>query len=140
LLATERVGHLATADTHGRPHVVPVCFVYHAGRIYIALDEKPKRAPVTRLRRVRNLLANPAVALVVDRYAEDWSALSYVLVEGRASLLASGADYVAAVAQQPLIAIDIERLIFWQAQPPGATAAHEPPPTGQAIAEPESAT
>ena len=25
-LASQRVGHLATADGHGNPHVVPACF------------------------------------------------------------------------------------------------------------------
>ncbi len=43
--------------------------------------------PVTRLKRVRNILENPDVALVADRYAEDWSLLAFVMVRGRAELL-----------------------------------------------------
>ena len=44
------------------------------------LDRKPKSTAVTRLRRVRNILANPQVSLVVDHYEEDWHRLWYVLV------------------------------------------------------------
>ena len=52
-----------------------------------ALDEKPKRVGDRALRRVRNIEGRPQVALVMDRYAEDWSRLGYVLVRGRATLL-----------------------------------------------------
>ena len=76
-LAEARVARLATADAGGRPHVIPVCFIYadlgYGGEaIYIALDQKPKTAELTRLRRVRNILANPQASLVVDHYDENW--------------------------------------------------------------------
>ena len=63
-LAESRVARLATADANGRPHAIPVCFAYAdlsfgGERIYIVLDQKPKSAELTRLRRVRNILANP---------------------------------------------------------------------------------
>ena len=90
LLAEARVGHLATSDRQGQPHVIPVCFALHEGNLYSVLDQKPKRAPLTRLRRVRNILANPAAALVVDHYQEDWGGLWYILVWGPASLLIEG--------------------------------------------------
>ena len=49
--------------------------------------------------RVRNILANPAVGLVVDDYDEDWSRLAWVALRGRASLVAPGEDgHAAAVA------------------------------------------
>jgi coenzyme F420-0:L-glutamate ligase/coenzyme F420-1:gamma-L-glutamate ligase len=84
------VGHLATVDRAGHPHVVPICFATDGHRIYSALDEKPKRVPAGALRRVQNLLEHPDVALVVDDYAEDWSRLAWVQVRGRAELLAPG--------------------------------------------------
>ena len=91
-LADARVARLATADADGRPHAIPVCFAYadlgYGGEaIYIVLDQKPKTAELTRLRRVRNILANPQAALVVDHYDEDWQSLRYILVSCRASLL-----------------------------------------------------
>jgi len=87
-LRRQRVAHLATADAQGWPHVVPVCFVLWRGRIYIAIDEKPKRT--TRLKRLRNIAENPHVALVADRYDEDWSRLAYLLVRGVARVLERG--------------------------------------------------
>ena len=79
-----RVGHLATADANGEPHVVPVCFVYLSGCFYIPIDEKPKRT--LRLKRLRNIEANPRAALLFDEYSEDWSQLSWLLVRGRAAV------------------------------------------------------
>ena len=50
------VGHLATADATGAPHVIPVCYAFDGRFIYSVLDQKPKNVSLTRLRRVRNVL------------------------------------------------------------------------------------
>lgn len=86
-LARARVARLATVDVRGRPHLVPVCFVYDGRAFYTPLDAKPKRVAPRKLARVRNLRAHPGVALLVDDYREDWKRLWYVLVRGRAALL-----------------------------------------------------
>ena len=86
-LQNQRIGHLATADSTGQPHVIPVCYASDGTTIYIALDTKPKRVAPTQLRRIRNILANPQVSLVVDHYSENWAKLAYVLVRGTALLL-----------------------------------------------------
>lgn len=91
-LADARVARLATAGSDGRPHVIPVCFVCDGDRIYIVLDQKPKSAELTRLRRVRNILANPQASLVVDHYEEDWQSLRYILVSCSAELLPGDDD------------------------------------------------
>ncbi len=101
-LADARVARLATADADGRPHVIPVCFIhadlgYGGDAIYIVLDRKPKTTELTRLRRVRNILANPQASLVVDHYDEDWQTLRYILVSCRAGLL-NGDEPEAALA------------------------------------------
>ena len=67
--------------------MIPVCFVYDGGCIYSVLDAKPKRTSLTGLRRVRNILANPQVSLVLDHYDDDWAQLWYLLVTGRAELI-----------------------------------------------------
>jgi coenzyme F420-0:L-glutamate ligase / coenzyme F420-1:gamma-L-glutamate ligase len=89
-----RVGRLATADAHGTPSVVPVVYASFAldeePVIAIAIDEKPKGDPRA-LRRVRNILERPGVALIVDEYREDWDELAWVLVRGSASLIEPGA-------------------------------------------------
>jgi coenzyme F420-0:L-glutamate ligase/coenzyme F420-1:gamma-L-glutamate ligase len=128
-LEAHRVGHLSTVDERGMPAVVPVCFASDGATLYSALDAKPKRVHPMDLRRVRNLLAHPDVALVIDDYAEDWSTLSYLLVRGRASLIGPGtsehtaaiallrakyAQYAAmAIEQQPVIAITPATVRFW---------------------------
>lgn len=89
-LARARVAHLATASAAAIPHVVPITFVWLDDQLWSALDAKPKRLAGTRLRRVQNLLANPRVAVVVDRYADDWARLGYVLIEGTARLVEDG--------------------------------------------------
>jgi coenzyme F420-0:L-glutamate ligase/coenzyme F420-1:gamma-L-glutamate ligase len=130
-LVRRRVARLATADAAGEPHVVPVCFACSPGGIYIALDEKPKHVAPIRLKRVRNVLENPDVALVADRYAEDWSLLAFVMVRGRAQLLEPGTGEHAGalrllrgkyhqyeemkIEDNPVISIRPERAASWGA-------------------------
>lgn len=89
-LRATRLGRLATADSAGRPHVVPVCFAVVGADLVTPLDEKPKQAEPGRLRRVRDIEENPRVAMVCDHWREDWSELGWLQVRGTASLLAAG--------------------------------------------------
>ena len=131
-LRSARTGHLATADAKGRPQVVPVCFVFDGQAIYSVLDAKPKTTPLRQLRRVKNILANPQVSLVVDHYEEDWDKLQYILVSGDAELLESGEKWALAIAmlrekypqyqamdldQSPVIKITPVRYSPWSSQP-----------------------
>jgi coenzyme F420-0:L-glutamate ligase/coenzyme F420-1:gamma-L-glutamate ligase len=87
-LKLARIAHLATADAHGAPHNVPLCFWFDdAARFYFVVDEKPKRAGGLGIKRMRNIAANPRVALVVDHYEEDWQSLAYVLIHGDARVI-----------------------------------------------------
>ena len=81
-----RVARLGTASGGGQPNVVPVCFEFLGGSIYIGLDSKPKSVAHMRLRRVRNILENPRVSFLVDRYDEDWGRLGYVMISAEATL------------------------------------------------------
>lgn len=130
-LVRQRVARLATADAAGKPQAIPVCFAYTPGAIYIALDEKPKDVPPTRLKRVRNILENPNVSIVVDRYAEDWSLLAFVMVRGTAKLVEVASDEHAVAVRllrgkysqyehmkieaNPVIAIRLEKAASWGA-------------------------
>jgi PPOX class probable F420-dependent enzyme len=96
LLNSARVARLATADRAGQPLVVPVCFVLHDGRIYSAVDAKPKKT--RELRRLRNVAENPRVSLVVDAWDEDWSRLAWVIVEGAAGILTTDLERAPALA------------------------------------------
>ena len=86
-VANRRVARLATADTSGAPYVVPICFAFDGARIYSAIDLKPKRVGGRALKRIRNILENPQVAIVIDDYLEDWSELAYVMIRGRAEII-----------------------------------------------------
>ena len=94
-----RVARLATVGVDGQPAVVPICYVLEAECIYTPIDEKPKSVTASKLKRVRNIKANPRVALVIDDYSEDWSKLAYVLITGTASIISPDNDeHVRAVA------------------------------------------
>jgi len=95
MLREARVGRLATADAAGRPLVVPVCFAFDGGALYSAVDDKPKRT--RELRRLRNVRENPQASLLVDVWDEDWTRLAWVMVEGRADVLTTGADLTRAL-------------------------------------------
>jgi len=60
--------------------------------LYTPIDEKPKSVGPSSLKRVRNIRANPNIALVIDDYSEDWSKLAYVLISGNAEILSPGND------------------------------------------------
>ena len=123
-----RVARLATADAQGVPHLVPVCFAVAMSRLYITIDEKPKKASGRAMKRIRNILENPAVAVLVDRYDDDWTRLGWVMMRGRAEILDDGPEHAAAQAllearylqlaamrieTEPVIAITIERVTHW---------------------------
>ena len=127
-LAQQRIAHLATADRGAVPHVVPVCFAVAGGTLYITIDEKPKRRPASALKRLKNIAENPAVAVVVDRYDEDWTRLGWVMLHGRAAILREGQEHQHAQAllrsrypqlaamqieTYPVIAVRIERTRSW---------------------------
>ena len=92
MLERHRIARLATADRAGVPHVVPLCYALADDVLFVVVDAKPHRRAGTALKRMRNRLENPAVALVVDDYGEDWSALAYVLVRGRAAVVTDAAE------------------------------------------------
>jgi len=127
-LAHRRIAHLATADSRAVPHVVPVCFAISEGTLYITIDNKPKRRPATALKRIRNIAENALVAVVADRYDEDWTLLGWVMLRGHAEILRDGTEHDHAqallrsrypqlkamqISQHPVIAVRIERATSW---------------------------
>jgi PPOX class probable F420-dependent enzyme len=145
--ASARVARLATAHPHGRPHIVPFTFAYSAGagrgesgrcgdrgsgspdHIYSAVDAKPKST--TDLRRLRNIRANPRVAVLADHYEDDWDGLWWVRADGQAAILDDPATMAPALALLagrypqyrerppggPVISIRVDRWTGWTARP-----------------------
>jgi PPOX class probable F420-dependent enzyme len=128
LLEAGRVGHLGLLDDAGRPRVLPVTFAVLAGRVWSAVDDKPKRVPGDRLARLRWLRARPASTLTVDRYDDDWTRLAWVQVLGETRILdltghEDALDALAARYPQyreraprgPLLCLDPDRIVYWRA-------------------------
>lgn len=119
-----RVARLATADEHGRPHLVPIVFAVAGAAIYSAVDAKPKTS--TALRRLANIAANPQASLLVDRYDDDWTQLWWARADGTARVLLDGTQAVELLAQRypqyhaepppgPVVVIDVWRWSGWSA-------------------------
>jgi len=90
-LEEARVARLATVDTKSEPHIVPVCFTYDGKVFHTEIDQKPKRVAPERLARFQNIRAWAQVALLIDKYDEDWSQLWYILIRGTAKLIPKSA-------------------------------------------------
>ena len=127
-LRTKERGFLATMGRE-EPTVIPVCFAYESGKIYSAIDAKPKSG--RRLARVKNIERNPRVAFIIDTYSDDWRRLSYLLVHGKASLVGDPSEESRArellLSKYPqyrwlgldgsrTIRVTIESLKFWKFQ------------------------
>jgi PPOX class probable F420-dependent enzyme len=127
LFGSARVARLATVRPDGSPHVVPVCFAVSGDAIYTAVDHKPKST--TDLARLRHIAAEPRVALLADRYDDDWSRLWWVRVDGDAevvdspqerdealaALAATYPQYAVRPPQGPVIVVQPRRFQGWRA-------------------------
>ena len=121
-----QVARLATASADARPHLIPIVFAVARDVLYTAVDAKPKRS--TSLRRLANIAANPAVAVLVDHYEDDWTRLWWARADGTARiaeaeeaatalrlLTARYSTYDALPPPGPVIAVDVERWSGWSA-------------------------
>jgi len=111
----------------GRPHLVPVTFAVDGDVIYSAVDAKPKTT--TRLARLRNIAAEPRVAMLADHYEAGWDRLWWARADGTATVLAGPAamaapldllarrypQYQASPPRGPVIRIQVERWTGWAA-------------------------
>jgi len=81
-LKDNEVGRLATISKDGLPHVVPVCYIYRSGGLWIATDYETGK--------YRNLLSNNKVALVVD---VGYDSNRGILLQGRAKIYTRGQEF-----------------------------------------------
>ena len=129
-ISEQRVARLATVDANGQPAVIPIVYAFDGAVLFTPLDAKPKRVATDQLQRVRNINANPRVAVIIDSYSEDWRRLAWVHVRGQARIVTSGNDYTAGIALlgakypqyelmplagRPLIVIEPTRIRSWRA-------------------------
>jgi PPOX class probable F420-dependent enzyme len=124
---------MATVTEAGRPHIVPVTFAVDGNYIYTAVDAKPKNETAARgLQRLRNIQAEPRVAVLADHYADDWTSLWWVRADGRASIVTEPhlvtrpitllteryPQYRDVALPGPVIGIRVERWSGWAAVTP----------------------
>jgi PPOX class probable F420-dependent enzyme len=138
-LAAASTATLATIAPSGLPRLVPICFVVASSssndtiRMYSPIDDKPKASgDPRRLARVRDILARPRAALLVDRWSEDWSRLFWIRIEAAVSVVEPGGrdgrEHAAAVGAlrakypqyeahrleaRPLLRFTVERVVTW---------------------------
>ena len=133
-LADARRAVLATISPDGRPRLVPICFALHPKRpaLYTPIDAKPKQIDDPKeLARVRDILADSRVTVLVDRWDEGWSRLAWLRCKGQATLLEpETTEHARAVRglrarypqyathrleDRPIIRVTIERTTSWGA-------------------------
>ena len=142
-LVDARRAILATIDDRGWPRPVPICYVLlgeDCPVLWTPIDEKPKRVhDPMHLARIRDISSRPAVAVLVDRWSEDWSELAWLRLHGRARVLPQPAGDVLEVIvdadrqrgvlealrdkysqyrehrleARPIIRIELERVTSW---------------------------
>ena len=78
-VSSSRVARLATVNSEGIPHNVPVCPLLDGDKIYFGTEAQAKK--------VRNIKANRSVAIVLDDYTETWSNLRGIMVQGKARVV-----------------------------------------------------
>lgn len=84
-VAGARTGALATTYPDGRPHVVPISAVLDLDRLVFASEADTQK--------IRNIGANPDVAISFDEYHEDWSQLKQVIAHGEAYVVDAGFEF-----------------------------------------------
>jgi PPOX class probable F420-dependent enzyme len=129
-LLSKARGFMATVNDDGTPTLVPVCFAYAGGVLYMGVDAKPKSE---HLARIRNIRKRRRVAFIVDTYSKDWRRLSYLLVHGRAGLVSGGRERRRAAellvkrypqyrwlgkGMKQIVKITVERTKYWQFREP----------------------
>lgn len=133
LLAEARRATLATIAQDGRPRLFSICFVVVDDHVWSPLDEKPKAVDDPRdLARVRDIVRDPRVTLLIDRWSEDWSELAWVRLDGTATLvepplpdgvvkalLARYPQYASHdLPTRPALRIELQRVVSWRADAP----------------------
>jgi PPOX class probable F420-dependent enzyme len=141
LLEGARVARLGFLDGEGAPRVLPVTFALAEGRIWSAIDQKPKREGEPA--RVGYLRRDPRAALTVDRYSDEWEELAWVQVLGSVRIVEvsespAGLEALRTKYPQyrdqappgPLLALEPERYLSWRAVDPGGQGRRSGGPGG----------
>ncbi|MEX2274367.1 MAG: pyridoxamine 5'-phosphate oxidase family protein [Actinomycetota bacterium] len=84
-VASRPVAYLATVQSTGMPHVVPISTVLDGDRVVFATEIGTQK--------VRNMRFNDWVAISFDVYSDTWSELQQVIVHGPVLFIESGPEF-----------------------------------------------
>jgi len=77
---SQGVARLATVNSDGAPHNVPVSPVFDGGNVYIGSEKNAVK--------IRNIQENPKAAIVFDVYRDSWRGLRGIMLRCHARLVA----------------------------------------------------
>jgi len=83
----QRVCHVASISSKGRPHAAPLSHAYDARKrtLYMATERGGRTAT--------NVRARPRAAVTFDDYSENWDRIRGVMLETRARKLERGTEF-----------------------------------------------
>jgi pyridoxamine 5'-phosphate oxidase family protein len=107
-LNSQRLGRLATVNSEGEPHVVPVGFRYNPALDTIDIGGRN----IAQTRKFRDAARYGRVAFVVDDVLPPWKPRG-IEIRGRAEVLPSGGQEIVASFAPDLIRVHPTRIIGW---------------------------
>lgn len=107
-LRGQRLGRLATVNSKGEPHVVPVAFRFNDE--IDAIDVGGHN--FAKIKKYRDVQSNGQAAFVVDDVLPPWRARG-VEVRGRAEVLGTGGEEIGPGFDEDLIRIFPEHIVGW---------------------------
>jgi len=113
LIKGAKVARLATVDQKSHPYVVPVVFVFHENSFFIPLDEKTKTINPKNLKRVKNIVRNPNVTLLIDKYQLTDAKNSKIMDKVHKLLISKYPQYKKIGIGNSCITINPTKVTFW---------------------------
>ncbi len=109
-LQGQRLGRLATVDSSGQPHVVPVAFRYNPSEDTIEIGGHG----FAKRKKFRDVQRNPRVAFVVDDLAtvDPWRPRG-IEIRGEAEVLETGGANIVPGFDPEMFRIKPKRIISW---------------------------
>lgn len=107
-LGEQRLGRLATVNTKGEPHVVPVGFRYNAELDVIDIGGHD----LSRSKKFRDARADGRVAFVVDDVLPPWRPRG-IEVRGKAEVFSEGGEEIGPGFAPELIRVEPQRIVGW---------------------------
>jgi pyridoxamine 5'-phosphate oxidase family protein len=107
---SQRLGRIATVDSEGQPHAVPVGFRYNAGEDTIDIGGHG----FAESKKFRDARANPRVAFIVDDLASvsPWRPRG-IEVRGVAEVLSSGGEAFGRGYDAAIFRVRPRRIVSW---------------------------